>query len=74
MAYEVKALAEKLKEKGIDVAEEVAIEAVKAVSEWAQTEAKKGEKPIVDAVVLIAAPQLEKVLVDLADKIDGKEG
>lgn len=70
MSYEVKELVEELKKEGIEAAEGTAIGAVKAVSSWAQKEAAKGEKPIVDAVVLIAAPQLEKVLVELADKIN----
>lgn len=72
-AYSTKALVQKFKSKGLDIAEEAAVEAIKSVTEWAQESAKMGQKPIVDAVVLIAAPQLENVLVDLADKIDGEE-
>ncbi len=71
--YSIQALVAKFKSKGLDIAEEAAVEAIRSVTEWAQESAQMGQKPIVDAVVLIAAPQLEKVLIDLADKIDGEE-
>lgn len=73
MAYEVKALVEELKAEGVELAEEAAVKVVKGVSQWAQKEAAKGEHGVVDAVVLIAAPQFEKLATDLADKIDGEE-
>lgn len=71
-AYDPKALVEKLKSKGLDIAEESVKELVKAVSEWSQESAKLGQKPMIDGVVLIGAPLLEKFAVEQADKIDGK--
>lgn len=72
--YSIKALAATLKTKGVDLAESAVIEVIKGVSQWAQESAKAGTKPMVDAGVLLVAPQAEKFLVEMADKIDGVKG
>lgn len=73
-AYDPKDLVQKLKSKGLDIAEESVKELVKAVSEWSQESAKLGQKPMIDGIVLIGAPLLEKFAVEQADKIDGEQG
>lgn len=73
-AYDPKELVKKLKSKGLDILEESAKELIEGVSEWAEESAKLAQHGIVDAVVLVAAPQLKKIGLDVADKIDGKEG
>lgn len=73
-AYDLKQLVKKVKSKGLDIAEESAKELIEAVCEWAEDSAKLGQKGVIDAVVLVAAPQLEKLGKEVADKIDGQEG
>ena len=73
-AYDPKELVKKLKSKGLDIAEEAATELVKGVSEWAKESAALGQKPLVDGIVTVAAPVLEKFALEQVDKIDGEQG
>lgn len=74
MAYKLSGLVKKLKEKGLDVAEEVAKEVYMAVDEWALEEAAKAEHGLVDGVVTVAVPQIRPLVLGQIDKIGGKEG
>ena len=73
-AYDPKELVIKLKSKGLDVAEEAAKELLEGVVEWAKDSASLGKNGIVDAIVLVAVPQLEKIALEAIDKIDGEVG
>jgi len=73
-AYDVKELAKIAQSKGLNIAEEAALELLNSVEEWALESAKLGKHGIVDAVVLVAVPQVVKLGKDLADKIDGQVG
>jgi hypothetical protein len=74
MAYELKELAEKLKAKGLDVAEEALTAIFKEAIAWAKEEAAKGTNIVVDAVILAAAPVIEPMVLKQIDKIDGEVG
>jgi hypothetical protein len=73
-AYDPKELVKIAKSKGLDIAEEAAKELIKSIGEWAQESAKLGQKPLVDGIVLVAVPVLEKFALEQADKIDGEVG
>lgn len=74
MAYKIKGLADKLKTKGLDLAEDAVKIILDTASEWALEEADKGEHGLVDTIVKVAIPQVSPVLKDQADKIDGVIG
>lgn len=71
--YDLKDLGEKLKAEGLEVAEDGAKKAIKAVSAWVQESAKASATPF-DDIALIVLPKLEEVALKEADKIDGHEG
>ena len=73
-AYDPKELVKVLKSKGLDIAEEAAKELIKGVSEWAQASAKLGQNALVDGIVTVAMPVVEKFALEQADKIDGEQG
>jgi hypothetical protein len=73
MSYELAALAVELKAKGLNLAEDAAMNVIEAVEEWAKKEAAKGEKPMVDGIVLALAPMLCGLAKSAADKIDGQD-
>lgn len=72
-AYDLKALAEKLKSKGLDLAEEGAKIAIEGVLEWVEESAKISPTPY-DDMGLIIIPHLKKLALEAADKIDGQVG
>lgn len=72
-AYDLKALVEKLKAKGLDVAEETAKIALQEVFQWVEDSAKLSATPY-DDMGLIVLPQLKKLALEAADKIDGAVG
>lgn len=72
-AYDTKALVEKLKAKGMDVAEDAAILAVTEVMAWFKESALLSENKY-DDLVLGVLPLIETEILKLVDKIDGKEG
>jgi hypothetical protein len=72
-AYDIKALAEKLKGKGLDVAEDMAGHVYVAVKEWAKESAALSANKFDD----LAAPfydQLDAIVLPQIDKIDNKQG
>lgn len=72
-AYEIGGLLEKLKEKGLNVGEEVAKEVFVAVMSWVEESAVLSENKIDDLVVGLVAPLKGYVLTQI-DKIDGAVG
>lgn len=73
MSYDIKKLAAKLKEKGLDVAEEGAKVAVESVLEWVKEEAVASENKVDDILVAII-PVVKPHIMEQIDKIDGAEG
>lgn len=72
-AYDVKELAKKLKDKGLDVAEDMAGHVYLAVKEWAKESAAVSENKI-DDIVANFYDQLDPIILPQIDKIDGKIG
>lgn len=73
MAYDVKKLVKKLKEGGMEVAEDGAKLIVNSTLDWLKESAIESESPIDDILVPVIAaarPYIDKEL----DKIDGKVG
>jgi hypothetical protein len=73
MAYELKVLAEKLKAKGLDVAEDAAKILVEETLDWVAEEAGKSENKVDDLVVAIL-PIVKPHILNAVDKIDGVKG
>lgn len=73
MAYELKVLAEKLKAKGLDVAEDAAKILVEETLDWVSEEAGKSENKVDDLVVAIL-PIVKPHILNAVDKIDGVKG
>lgn len=74
MAYGIKGLVSKLKEKGLEVAEDAALNVYEGVKEWALEEAAKGEHGLIDVAVTAAVPQIDPLIKKQIDKIDGEIG
>lgn len=74
MAYAIKDLADKLKERGLDLAEDAVKIIVDETALWADAEANKGEHGFVDVAVKALIPLAKPLLDEQVDKIDGKEG
>lgn len=72
-AYDLNDLVQKLKARGLDVAEEGAKVIVEETSGWIVESAALSENKI-DDVVALGMPHLQKLALGLVDKIDGKEG
>lgn len=72
-AYDIKALADRLKSRGLDIAEEAAKIMVEETLLWVEESAKLSATPY-DDMGLIVLPQLKKLALDAVDKIDGQEG
>jgi hypothetical protein len=70
-AYDLKDLTEKLKGRGLDLAEEAAKIALEEVLEWVIESATLSETPLDDVVALIA-PKLKEFALEYIDKIDGE--
>lgn len=71
-AYDVKVLLEKLKARGLDIAEDMAMVAIEEIAAWVQESAVLSENKI-DDVAALGMPQLVNLVKQLADKIDGKD-
>lgn len=70
MAYDTKLLVEKLKAKGLDLAEDAAVIVVDEVFAWAAEEAVKSENKI-DDIIAGLLPMIKPVIIsDVIDKID----
>ena len=72
-AYDVKALAEKLKARGLNVAEDVATEVLGAVFEFFEESAVLSENKY-DDLLLAILPMLKSEALKAIDKIDGEVG
>lgn len=72
-AYEVKALAEKFKARGLDLAEDAAKIVIEETCSWVEESAKLSATPI-DDIAIILMPQIKSVALGQVDKIDGKVG
>ena len=72
-AYEFKALGEKLKGRGLDIAEESLEVVFEEVVSWFKESAALSTTPYDDMALLIL-PKLEELVKEQIDKIDGKEG
>lgn len=72
-AYELKALVEKLKARGLDVAEEAAKIMLEETCNWLQESAALSENKI-DDIAALGIPQLKLIVLPLVDKIDGQQG
>jgi hypothetical protein len=72
MAYDVKVLAEKLKVKGLDVAEDAAKVLVEETLNWVAEEAVKSENKIDDLLIAII-PVVKPYVLNAVDKIDNVE-
>jgi len=68
-AYDVKSLVEKLKDQGIEVAEEAAKGAIESVIAWFEESAKLSKTPY-DDMALIILPQIKDLALEQADKIN----
>lgn len=72
-AYDLKMLGDKLKENGLELAEDAAGIVYKCVKEWVKDSAVKSSTPY-DNVAIIVMDQLDAVVLPQIDKIDGEEG
>lgn len=72
-AYEISGLVEKLKGKGLDIAEEAAKQVVVSVLEWFEESAKLSDNKY-DDLALVTLPMIKDEVLKLVDKIDKQEG
>ncbi len=70
-AFDTKVLGEKLKEKGLVVAEVAAEEVVHVVVDWLQESVLLSENKF-DDIAVAFLPQLKAALLEQIEKIDGK--
>jgi len=71
--FDVKALIDKLKLRGLDLAEDATKGVVSDVYDWAKVEAVKVAGPFAGVIALVLE-ELKKALDVEVDKIDGKVG
>lgn len=72
-AYQVSALVEKLKARGLELGEEAAKGVIGDVCTWLEDSVRLSATPF-DDVALAVLPHLKKFGLDQADKIDGQVG
>lgn len=72
-AYDLKALGSKLKDKGLELAEDSAGHVYQALKEWFTESAALSSNPFDDMVVPFLS-QVDAVVLPQIDKIDGKVG
>lgn len=71
-AWDVNALVAKMKDKGLDMAEDAAAIAAEAVLDWAKDSIELTENKV-DDIVLPFLPMVETKIKELIDTIDGKK-
>lgn len=71
-AYDVKVLVEKLKARGLDIAEDMAMVVIEETAAWVVESAALSENKI-DDLAALGMPQLVTLAKGLTDKIDGKD-
>lgn len=72
-AYDVKVLVEKLKAKGLDLAEDAAKSVISETFDWLLESAKASKTPI-DDIAVPFLPHLKDLALKAADKLDGQVG
>jgi hypothetical protein len=72
-AYDIKALADKLKGRGLDMAEEGAKIVIEELCGWVEESAKVSPTPY-DDMALVILPKLKELALSAADRIDGAQG
>ena len=72
-AYDLKDLLAKLKDSGLDLAEDAAGDVLRCVFSWVKESAILSENKMDDMIVPLMLP-VEAYIMSLVDKIDGKEG
>ena len=70
-AYQLKALVDKLKARGLDVAEDAAKIMVEETFNWVGESAAMSENKV-DDLVALGLPKLQEIVMPFIDKIDGK--
>lgn len=70
-AYELSALVEKLKGRGLDIAEEAAKVVVEEALAWFQESAKLSATPY-DDMAIVVLPLIKEAALKAVDKIDGQ--
>lgn len=71
--YSGKVLVEKLKESGLDVAEDAAKVVVDSVLDWVKESAQKSENKVDDVIANLIDP-IKPYIDEQLDKIDGEKG
>lgn len=69
-AYDVKVLAEKLKLRGLDLAEEAAKIIIEETSDWVVESSEISPTPF-DDIAKVVMPSIKKMALEQVDKIDG---
>lgn len=72
-AWELKALMEELKAKGLDLAEDAAKHSVEAFFNWVEKSVELSDNKI-DDLAKPFIPQIKAAALGALDKIDGQEG
>lgn len=72
-AYDVQELGRRLKEVGLDAAEETLVKAYPVIKQWLK-ESAAISKPMADDVAFSFVDQLDPIILPQIDKIDGKVG
>lgn len=72
-AWEIQGLIDKLKARGLDIAEDAAKIVIEETIAWVDESVTLSENKI-DDVVKVALPMIKEAALNYADKIDGKEG
>lgn len=72
-AYDLAALAAKVKGRGLDLAEESVKILIEETFVWVEESAKLSATPW-DDMALVVMPQVKKLALDAVDKIDGQQG
>ena len=72
-AYDIKDLGEKLKAKGLDIAEDASVLVLGSVIDWLQESAVKSENKVDDIVAPLLGA-IKPYILDQIDRIDGKKG
>jgi hypothetical protein len=73
MSYDLKVLGEKLKGRGLDLAEDSAMIIAEEVLVWVEESSKTSESKF-DDLLAVVIPMVKPHIMSKIDKIDGKEG
>lgn len=73
-AYSLSGLAEAMKARGLDLAEDACKQALNGICDWLESSAKISDTPYDDMAMSLALPKIKEMLLAQIDKIDGSEG